>query len=205
MREPDSPPSTPPRPAGDDFVRNDPRQTRALRRWGLAALLLVLGGGWLFRYWQAHANAYDLLHRLYALSYLAGLGLLAVAWHAWRYARRIAASGQYPPPGGWVLGATRVVRGADAAARARQVIACAVALTLLGLYALYLPHSISAMFQPRAPIQVDPSPPAAPKGGPGGTGSPRIATPGRVPHGTAPADGRTPGAAAAARPGRAHG
>lgn len=166
MSNADRPRRDPPSASSDEFVQNDPLQARALRRWCIAAAAVAIAVWLAFRYWQAHSNPYDVLHRLYALSYLIGLGLLGVAWHAWRYARRIAAAGQYPPPGGWVLGRTRVLRGPAAISRARQVIATAVALVLVALYALYLPHSITAMFPAAAPIQVDLSPPSPPADSP---------------------------------------
>lgn len=178
-------PAQRPRPASapsanEPVARNDARQQRALRRGALAALIGGIATWLLFRYWQAHANPYAVLHRLYVLSYLIGLGLIAVGWYAWRYAGRIRAAGQYPPPGGWVLGATRVQTGSAALGKARQVMVSAVALTLLGLYALYLPHSISAMFPVKAPIQIDlplASPPAAPAPAASPASRPAPATP----------------------------
>ncbi len=172
-----------------EIVDNDPRQRRALHIAAIAALVVLLGTWLLFRYWQAHANPYDLLHRMYGLVYLIGIGLLAVAWHAVRYARRILACDRYPPPGGWVLGPTRVLRGDAARARARQVIASAVVLALLGGYALYLPHSITAMVGRPQPILVDLQSPA----------SPTTALPAHAPRQT-PAPATTPPAASGNKP-----
>lgn len=140
-----------------EILRSDPQQVRQMRRWatwGVSAVVVV----WLlFRYWEHYSNAYDVLHRMYGLCYLVGLGLLAVAWYAFRYARRILDAGCYPPPGGWVLGDTPVLRGTAARIRGLSVIACAAGLGLLGAYALYLPHSISTSLPPgTVPIQVDP-------------------------------------------------
>ncbi|HEY2347061.1 MAG TPA: hypothetical protein VGH80_14500 [Xanthomonadaceae bacterium] len=142
-----------------EVLRSDPQQVRAMRRWALAGVAVVAVTWLLFRYWESHSDAYSVLHRMYGLCYLFGIGLLAVAWYAVKYARRILDAGRYPPPGGWVLGDTPVLRGTAARTRGLLVIACAAGLALLGLYALYLPHIISTTLPPgTAPIQVDPSP-----------------------------------------------
>ncbi|MBS0192996.1 MAG: hypothetical protein JSR34_01990 [Proteobacteria bacterium] len=167
-----------PPPQGSDeppeIVRADPQQARRLRLAVFSSLAFAFLVWLLFRYWQRHANAYDVLHRMYGLAYLIGIGLLAVAWYAWRYAQRILRSAQYPPPGGWVWGATLVLRGDAARARALQMVFCAALLALLGLYSLYLPYSIRTTIMPGTqPILIDPnSSPASPK---------TIAHPPRVP------------------------
>lgn len=143
-----------------DIVRADSTQLRLLRRWAIAALLIMSCIWLLFRYWSGHANPYDLLHRMYALAYVSGFALLAAAWHAWRYARRVLASAQYPPPGGWVLGQTRVRRDRAARIVAIQIIVCACILAVLGAYALYLPHAVTLAGRRVTTIQVDPPLPA---------------------------------------------
>ncbi|MBS0456349.1 MAG: hypothetical protein JSS44_03300 [Proteobacteria bacterium] len=137
-------------------VRGDPAQQRLLRRWLLVGMVAIVLTWLLFRYWGTHANPYALLHRLYDLAYLCGIGLLAAAWYSVRYARRVFAATQYPPPGGWVLGPTRVRRGAAARRIGVQILICAAALAGLGGYALYLPHSIDIGARPTAPIQMAP-------------------------------------------------
>lgn len=128
-----------------EILRSDPQQVREIRRWAIAGAIAVATLWLLFRYWMQHDNAYVVLHRMFMLCYGLSVLLLAVAAYAVRYARRILDAGQYPPPGGWVLGDTRVLRGDAARARGRWVIVCAVALALLGFYAAYLPHSIDAL------------------------------------------------------------
>ncbi|MBS0461542.1 MAG: hypothetical protein JSS41_03615 [Proteobacteria bacterium] len=145
-------------------VRGDPAQQRLLRRWLLVGIVAIVLTWLLFRYWGTHANPYALLHRLYDLAYLCGLGLLAAAWYSVRYARRVFAATQYPPPGGWVLGPTRVRRGSAARRIGVEILICAAALAVLGGYALYLPHSIDIGGRPTAPIQMAPQTIAIPVG-----------------------------------------
>ncbi|HTA66048.1 MAG TPA: hypothetical protein VK753_11135 [Xanthomonadaceae bacterium] len=134
-------------PAGEapEILRSDPQQVREMQRWAIAVAVAAATLWLLFRYWIQHDNAYVVLHRMFGLCYGLSVLLLAVAVYTVRYARRIFDAGQYPPPGGWVLGDTRVLRGDAARARGRWVIVCAIVLALLGFYAAYLPHSIDAM------------------------------------------------------------
>lgn len=152
----DDPPIDPPSYADPaiepEFVHSDPAQLRRLLRGSVVTLIGLVVIGLSFRYWLMHADAFVIVRGMFWLSYLVGFGLLAVAVHAWRYAQRIFRSAQFPPPGAWVLGPTRVLRGTAAQRSSRWVLVGAVVLVALAACAFYLPHaSRNLVFQGSLP------------------------------------------------------
>jgi hypothetical protein len=131
-----------------EFLRLAPDQRRTLNRRiaGLVAGAIVVS---LFlKYWFTHGNALQVMQRMNLMCYLLSLGLFAIAGYLGWYARRIHQARLYPPPGGWLLGDTRILRGDAARIQARWVGICAAGFAALAIYAAYLPHSIASIRNP---------------------------------------------------------
>jgi hypothetical protein len=141
---PASSPRNPP-----EILRADPR----LRHGTLLVVLILLGLGvvglfGLDRYLQGVAADAQLepeavfrkIFNLLRLSFVAGgVGLILSGAYLGRFAMRILASGQFPPPGARVIRDTPILRGAPAKRQGRSMATLAILLVVLGLALPWVP------------------------------------------------------------------
>jgi hypothetical protein len=157
---PDIDPSMPPR----EFVRSDPRQRRmgALLMAGivLIALLLLVFGLPALNAWIRTGSTELMLRKFGMVCYSAAALLLIVAACLLAYARRVFRSGQFPPPGTWVMNDTPLRRGDSARAYARAVLVGVACCALLAAYAIILPHWLHARLLPPPQPHAAPAQPA---------------------------------------------
>lgn len=129
--------------------RSDARQRRDiyLRLGGmalLAVLLFAFGLPWLKR-WINTGTIDDVLRKMAWVFDGMGVLMLASAVYAGSFARRIFRSGEFPPPGTWVLRDTPVKHGDTARARAWWVVACAICFVLVAIYMAILPARLHGL------------------------------------------------------------
>lgn len=143
-------------------LRSDPRQRRNIYLWlgGMvlfALLLFAFGLPWLKR-WVNAGNIDDVLRKMAWVFESVGVLLLTAAAYAGSYVRRIFRSGEFPPPGTWVLSDTPVRRGDAARARGWWVVACAVSFVLLAAYVAILPVRLHGLMPSHAATHSRPHP-----------------------------------------------
>jgi len=149
------------RPETPDFVeahfvrRSDPQQRHNIYLWlgGMALFAVLLFGfglPWLKR-WINTGNIDDVLRKMAWVFEGLGLLMLVMAAYAGSFARRIFRSGEFPPPGMWVLRDTPIKHGDAARARGWWVIACAVCFVLLAMYVAILPARLHGLLASPGP------------------------------------------------------
>lgn len=132
--------------------RSDPQQRRNIYLWlgGMAlfaGLLFGFGLPWLKR-WVDTGNIDDVLRKMGWVFQGVGVLMLVMAAYAGSFARRIFRSGEFPPPGMWVLRDTPIKHGDPARARGWWVVACAVCFVLLAVYVAILPARLHGLASP---------------------------------------------------------
>lgn len=128
----------------EEYVRLDPAQRRKLKRWIAAVVIAVVLIGLFLKFCFGSQDEIAVMHRMYAMCYVMSVLLFAAAGYLAWYARRIYSAERYPPPGGLLLGDTRILRGNDARIHARWIGLCAIVFAALAVYAAMLPRSIAS-------------------------------------------------------------
>lgn len=143
------------RPSDSAFLRTDARQRRnlAVLMAGLVVLAVVFFFFGLPRLtaWVHAGTTAAVLRKLGIVCDVFAVLLLLTALWAAGYARRVLRSGQFPPPGTWVLRDTPLQHGAAARMRGWAVGIVAVCCGLFAIYAAVLPYRLHQHLLPPVP------------------------------------------------------
>ena len=139
-----------------EFLRTDARQRRNIA-WLMVgmivfAILFFFFGLPRLTAWVRAGSTEAGLRKFALVCYsIAALMLILAAWVG-GYARRVFRSGQFPPPGTWVLKDTALRRGTAARMRAWGAVVVAACCALFAIYAIVLPYRLQQRLLPPVPV-----------------------------------------------------
>lgn len=128
-------------------LRADPQYRRKVLLFGFTLALIAFGAAlWGLPALEEHVKRLalaDAIIFLQALVAVLFVPLLPAAYCAYRSARKIQTSGQFPPPGAKVIRDTEILEGGPARRKASYLIAFSIVLVVAAMVGvIYLPYLV---------------------------------------------------------------